>query len=666
MKKKPIVYQPKLKRRLAHYLDLMKSAQDRKDWARSKRYGEIALKKLSKLSYSPFEEYLLHIRLGRAYSDFAEHSHSVANHHKAYLIAAKNNIGSAYLNHAVYMMGNDFLDMMSIEQALPQFQKVDEYYQKYGWETMPMDKERYFNNFVRLGYCYLLKGNLSMVEEIIDKKLTQLLTSNPTVYNLQNYYNLKGEYFESLGKYDMARQAFQECIQIKGPSKAILFFARTHLATIDISEGKLEPAIRDLKLLLKDSRRVRYNDYVCSINFLLSKCFALKNMPDKARAFEKLVKNGLHKVDVNWFYEMTREFEQLYHKLQPFYRDESRMSDIITHAFRRQYASIGYNIIGQSLPMREIYRLIEKISPTDLPVLIQGETGTGKELVARAIHNNSPRKKHMWLATNCGTLTETLLENELFGHNKGAFTDAKNDKKGYIELVSDGTLFIDEIGDMSSGMQQKLLRVLEEKQVWRLGAEKPISVNTRFIFASNRNIEELVRAKKFREDLYYRINTIVITLPPLRDRKADIPLLINHFLKKYTFPVRHSERSEESLPEISSSALVFLTNYPWPGNVRELENEIKRICALNPHVNQITEEMLSEAIRNPSCKIPVTYIENLSLKGLKEAYEKKIIMETLKKCNGNICEAARLLKYDRGNLYKKVQRFKINTDEHEI
>jgi transcriptional regulator with PAS, ATPase and Fis domain len=314
----------------------------------------------------------------------------------------------------------------------------------------------------------------------------------------------------------------------------------------------------------------------------------------------------------------------------------------------------------------EVLQLVEKIAPTDLPILIQGETGTGKELIARAIHQNSLRSKNKWFTTNCGALPETLLENELFGHIKGAFTDAKEDKKGYIELASEGTLFLDEISEMSSAMQQKLLRVLEEKLVWRVGAEKPIQVNTRFVFASNQNIEELVKTKKIREDLYYRINTIVITLPSLRERKEDIPLLVNHFLKitdESEVKPLQDKRSPDTHrgKEINEEVLKLLMNYNWPGNVRELENEIERICALYHGSRQITEAMLSENIKNYAFCTPSQSGNELTLKELKKLSERNIIIDALKKCNGNITKTARQLGCLRQHLQLKIRQLKIET-----
>jgi transcriptional regulator with PAS, ATPase and Fis domain len=659
MKKKP----------LSHYLDLMKSAQDKREWTKEAKYGEIALKKLSRLSYSHLEEYLLYTRLGYACMNLAEYSRSLDTFYKAYSIASKNHLAPASIAHISFAMGDIFLSMKNIKQALSQFQKVVEYYQKYGDSTLPMDKKIQVYTLIGLGYCYLYQNELEKVREIIEQNLSsyQLLLLNKAV--LINYYHLKGEYLVALKEYDQARQSFQECIKLSEQLNLPFMVLNTkiHLAKIDFLEGNLNEAIQTLQTIMKNDRQLELNKSFCEARLLLSKCHLLKNMPDKATAIENGIKPLLNKLDIVWLYEKSREFEQLYRQLQPIYQIETKFTpQILTQTLNQCYESFPYKIIiGQSTPMIEVYQLVEKIAPTDLPVLIQGETGTGKELVARAIHNSSLRDGRMWLATNCGAVPETLLENELFGHNKGAFTDAKKDKKGYIELASEGTLFLDEISEMSPNMQHKLLRVLEEQQVWRLGAEKPIPVNTRFIFASNQNIEELVKkasagsaqGKRFREDLFYRINTIVITLPPLRDRKDDIPLLINYFLSKYSL----SNRPSSLVPIVSPEALSSLQAYHWPGNVRELENEIKRICTLYPNAKSITKIMLSEPIRNYNSLVVPALITS-SFKEARKLAEKNLIINSIKKTKGNITQSARLLGCDRRYLYRKINQLKINTN----
>jgi transcriptional regulator with PAS, ATPase and Fis domain len=657
MKKKP----------LAYYLNLMKSAQDKQDWTKVKRHGEIALKKLSHLSYSPFEEYLLYVRLGYAYLYLGEHSHSIENYYKAYLLASRHHLEPAYIAITSVGLGNNFLEIKNINQALLQLQKVDQYYQKYGDGIFPMDKQKYLNNLMDLGLCYLYKNELGKVREIIEQKLSSFQPFPSEGLVPINYHHLKGKYLMVVKEYDQARQSFQECIkfsvQFSFPNAVLSI--KIYLAVIELLEGQPDAAIQILQETLKDARRLKLNNFFCEAGLLLSKCYTLKNMPDKAAAIEKRIKSLLNKLDIVWLYEKTREFEQLYRQLQPIYPSETKfVPSILTHTINQRQEKLPYQIIGHSVPIKEIYQLIDKIAPTDLPVLIQGETGVGKELAARAIHNNSLRKEKTWLAVNCGALSETLLENELFGHTKGAFTDAKEEKKGYIEIASEGTLFLDEIVDMFPAMQQKLLRVLEEKLMWKVGAEKPIPINTRFIFASNQSIEELVKAKKFREDLYYRINTIVIILPPLRDRKDDIPLLVQHFLAKYSVSSKSEIRNQKSEIEIALDVLALLMNYYWPGNVRELENEIKRICTLYPNVKNITEGMLSESIRNYTGTGYKQSGEISSVKDLKNVYEIKLIKESLKRCAGNVTRTARELGWSRRHLYRKINQFKIPSGDY--
>ena len=234
------------------------------------------------------------------------------------------------------------------------------------------------------------------------------------------------------------------------------------------------------------------------------------------------------------------------------------------------------NIIGRSEPMLEVFKLIETIAPTNSTVLVTGESGTGKELVARAIHFNSLRRDQPFVAVNCGALTETLLESELFGHMRGAFTGADSNKKGLVEVADKGTIFLDEIGEMSPLMQVKLLRVLQERKYRRVGGTDEMTADIRIIAATNRDLQTRVREGTFREDLFYRINVIPVALPPLRQRREDIPLLAEHFLP------RLSERMGKSIVGISAEAADLLAAYDWPGNVRELENALERAAALEP------------------------------------------------------------------------------------
>jgi transcriptional regulator with PAS, ATPase and Fis domain len=652
------------KKALSYYLDLMKSALDKQEWFKTKRYGETAIKKVPTLSYSPLEEWFLYERVGFAYSQLAEYSRSIDSFYKAFLIASKNHLEQSYFAFTSHMIGCELFFMRNINQALSQFQGVEKYYTKYGDKKFPMDKTIHINNLIYMGFCFLAKDRLEETGEIIEKKISPCLESISNDKVMANYYSFKGLYLLELKEYVKARQFLQETIKINERinSPISLLEEKMHLAIVDLLDGELESAITNLELLFKDAARLKINNMLCKIGFLLSKCYLLKNMPDKSASMERRIKPMLRKLDIIWFYEVSREFEQLYRQLQFIYRNNKSEFNVIpaifSHTLNRHYEPLHYNnIIGKSVQMIEVFQLVEKIAPTDLPILIQGETGTGKELIARSIHQNSLRKNNHWLALNCGTVSETLLESELFGHSKGAYTDAHQERKGYIELASEGTLFLDEIGEMSSAMQQKLLRVMDEKLVWRIGAEKPIPVNTRFIFAGNQNIEELVKAKKFREDLYYRINTIVITLPSLRDRGDDIPLLVKHFLGKYHLKIKDES---EKMIEISPEVLTLLQSYRWPGNVRELENEIKRICALYSNAKIITKEMLLESIQNDK-SYSILSLNAVSLTDLTNNFQRNIIKETLIKSNGNLSQAARLLCYAPANLYRKIKQLNINT-----
>ena len=645
---------------LLHHLKLMQSAQDKDDWIKARYHGENALKKISSLSYSPYEEYLLMCMLGYAYYELAEYSRSLNLYYKAYLIAYKNRFEPQHLTYATYMMGTNFIRIGAIDKALTQFHKVEEYYKKYGYEKSPMPKKSYFDTRVYLGHCYLARNDLEKAKEITNDKIPPDLPAEIRNKIIRNYSHLKGEYLIEIKEYGQATQSFQECIKRNESFNfpKLTVHLRFHLITIELLKGFLDDSVKKLEVLLKDAFKLKFNEIACEAGLLLGKCYILKAMPRKAAAIDKRIKSLLQKLDINWLYEQTQKFEQLYKQLQTIYQtNNNSMPEILMHTIKQHHEKSEYKylVAGNSRLTTEILQVVEKIAPTDLPVLIQGKTGTGKELIARAIHQSSLRKEKQWMALNCGAVPETLLENELFGHAKGAFTDAREEKKGYIELASEGTLFLDEIADMSLAMQQKLLRVMDEKLVWRLGAEKPVPVNTRFIFASNQNIEEFVKAKKFREDLYYRINTIVITLPPLHDRKDDIPLLVKHFLSKYSLANRPSSLK----PYLSSEALSLFVNYAWPGNIRELENEIKRICILYPNPVPITKEMLSEIIKNYIIADYIPITNKIKIKELKESFERNIIIKTIKKCNGNMTHSARFLGYGRTTLYEKMKQLKI-------
>lgn len=304
-------------------------------------------------------------------------------------------------------------------------------------------------------------------------------------------------------------------------------------------------------------------------------------------------------------------------------------------------------IITQDPEMLKLLEIARQIAPTDCNVLIIGESGTGKELFARYIHFHSKRANGPFLAVNCGSLTEELLANELFGHEKGAFTGATTLKKGLIEMASGGTLFLDEITEMSPSMQVKLLRVIQEKELIRVGGTEPIKVDVRFIAATNRDIQEALKSGQFRQDLYYRLNVVSIKIPPLSERRDDIPLLIQYFLKKY------STIMNKDVKEVSEEVMALLMNYDFPGNVRELENIIERGVALTnserievAHLPEDLRQLNIRTFRKKDNRIP-------SL----EEQEKAYIKWVLKEVGGNKTLAAQILGIDRVSLWRKLKKY---------
>ncbi len=299
------------------------------------------------------------------------------------------------------------------------------------------------------------------------------------------------------------------------------------------------------------------------------------------------------------------------------------------------------NIIGSSPKMQMIFDLIRKISGTNTTILITGESGTGKELVAKAIHYNSLRKDGSFVSINCGAMPDSLLESELFGHVKGAFTGAVLNKKGLFEVADRGTLLLDEIGEMNQGMQIKLLRALQEKRIRPVGGTEEIPVDVRLLAATNQDLQKAVESGKVREDLFYRINVIAIHIPPLRERKEDIRLLAEHFLKKYSTAIGNKAA------KVSPEALKYMENYDWPGNVRELENAIERAIALSTS-ELITQEGLPEKVTHLPQPLDTTLFRiperGLDLEGHLEQLRKEALIEALRRCNGVQKEAAKLVR----------------------
>jgi Nif-specific regulatory protein len=353
---------------------------------------------------------------------------------------------------------------------------------------------------------------------------------------------------------------------------------------------------------------------------------------------------------------MCTELNSAYRELQLINKDKDEVIKKTKNevAYLRREVERHYRfdqVIGNSERMLEVFRLCERVIDSDITVLIEGDTGTGKELIARTIHFNGPRKKMPFVSQNCGGIPDTLLASELFGHKRGSFTGAVKDKKGLFEIAHGGTVFLDEVAEMSPAMQTSLLRVLQEGEIKPLGSDRSKKVDVRVISATNKNLENEVKEGRLREDLFYRLSVFAVELPPLRDRTGDIPVLANHFVAKY------NKKTKKPVTGFSQEAMDCLSSYHFPGNVRELENEIERAIAMVTDSNQIEISNLSDKIRDDSVREIHGVKMRSSLKEMVETLEKSVLMEKLREHGGNKTRVAKELGLSRNGLMKKMQRY---------
>jgi DNA-binding NtrC family response regulator len=352
------------------------------------------------------------------------------------------------------------------------------------------------------------------------------------------------------------------------------------------------------------------------------------------------------------------QFDALLHVVRSALEQRRLKSE---NAYLRSQLEERYRIdglVGHSRVMRDLFQLLETVAATSSTVLITGETGTGKELAARAIHHNSPRRANRFVAINCGAIPETLLEAELFGHVRGAFTGAVGTRQGRLEQANKGTLFLDEVGTMSPALQAKLLRVLQEREFERVGDSHTIKIDVRVIAATHSDLTRLVAEGLFREDLFYRLNVIPVQLPPLRDRRDDVPLLVQHFLQKL------SADSGRATVTVSQEALRSLMAYPWPGNVRQLENAVERAIAFSHGRAQIDLHDLAPEIQNQPAPTDSSEVwfpdDGLDFERYIEAVELSLIRRSLERTHGNKRQAAKLLSLKRTTLIEKLKRLELS------
>ncbi|HLC42556.1 MAG TPA: sigma-54 dependent transcriptional regulator [Methylomirabilota bacterium] len=346
------------------------------------------------------------------------------------------------------------------------------------------------------------------------------------------------------------------------------------------------------------------------------------------------------------YFEKGKEPDELFHRIDQALEKKAlrRENQNLRHQVRERYSLSG--IIASSKEMQDVLDLVRRVAPTDATVLIQGESGTGKEVIAKAIHHASRRAGGPFVAVNCGALPETLLESEIFGHVKGAFTGATANKRGLLEEAHQGTFFLDEIGEMTPAIQVKLLRALQDKEIRRVGSNQPVAVDARLLAASNRDLGQMMREGTFREELFYRLNVITLVIPPLRERREDIPLLAEHFLARFS-------QKQGRVARLSAAAMERLLRYPWPGNVRELENVMERTAILArgeiiepddlpPHIATGTELGPAPSLPHERSLVEV---------------EKTHILQTLERCGWNYSRAAESLGIGRTTLWRKLKEY---------
>ena len=355
------------------------------------------------------------------------------------------------------------------------------------------------------------------------------------------------------------------------------------------------------------------------------------------------VESAIQALKEGAFDYVTKPFDpdELSHMIQNAIQQRKLQAENILLKEQIEKMSPFKEITGESPAIKKIFDMIETVAKTDSTVMIVGESGTGKELVARAIHSSSNRRFFPIITVNCGAVSEGIMESELFGHEKGAFTGAHYKRKGKFEMADQGTIFFDEIGNISMKMQMELLRVIESKQFTRVGGNENISVDFRIICATNQNLEDAVKNETFREDLFYRLNVFTIHLPPLRERRSDIPLLVKNFINKY------NKTMNKNIQDIDNDAMDVLMKYPWPGNVRELENAIERAMVVG-RSNKITLKDLSYKFEMP---------DEFSTSESLEDVEKNQISKILKSTDWNVSKSANILKIDRVTLYNKIKKY---------
>lgn len=497
--------------------------------------------------------------------------------------------------------------------------------------------------------CYAFQGKISMAREIISRyfRTEQLKTLNKIA--LMDYYHAMGEVEMCEKDYEKAEENFRQSMMLAaqiGFRDAILA-AQIHLAEIEIVKNNPQKALNGLlPFINKEDEK-----YIClfiEICLLAGKIYAYLGNAASSEKLMNKCRTYIKNAEPVWLFKLIKEQDELF-KLP--LTGPASTGNIVRISQDRSGFFEPAQIIGQNEELLKALATAVKIAKTDLPVLLDGETGTGKELFARLLHYKSDRVNGPFVPVNCAGLSESLLESELFGYKKGAFTGAFTDRKGIFEFAAGGTIFLDECAEMPQSMQKDLLRIIEDKKLRRVGDTALIDIDVRIIFATNKSLKDLVAQGKFREDLFYRINIFTLNIPPLRLRKDDIPLLVAYLLRKMQRPGIDVQ--------VAKPVMRAFMAYNWPGNVRELENEIKRIVGINKDCNVIDETMVSRHVVQYDAGNDVMPRSRSSAPLAFREFEKRFIVDALGKCGNNISRTAKAIAVSRVGLIKKMKRLGI-------
>lgn len=567
----------------------------------------------------------------------------------------------------------------AIYRLLGKWQSGEEILSKYLYQVRKVSDHLNLSRLLfTLGYIVFLQRRFAEAENYY-KQGFALVTEAGDLYESSTFYEYQGELCFVQGDFDKSRELYNKALEIGekvAPQGDIINQTCRLLAELELAEGNLDEAINQCNRSLEVSLKLgdRFEEGI--VYRILGNVYFQKKDNVKAKEyFEKSIK--LLK-EIKAIYELGRTYLEA-GKLPCFsYLERLKFLNNGDELFREVGTKyhIGLTetaltfLFSVSFPdfltknpqMLDVIHKAMLVMDKDITVLIQGETGTGKDLLAKMIHYNSTRKDKKFVSINCANLSEALLESELFGHKKGAFTGATLDKKGLLEIANQGTLFLNEIGELPSSVQAKLLTVLEEKEFTRLGETNPRKVDIRIMAATNKDLEQKVQRGLFREDLYFRLNVIKLFLPPLRQRKEDIPLLVEHFLEK------HADGTKEKVQTVSNKLSQVFLDYSWPGNIRELENEIIRLSSLIETDDQEALDRLIQEVEKekklkafPQGKSPQEAPpENGSLSGQLEQYEKKLILNALKENDWVITKAAKALDIPEATLHFKIKKFKLS------